>query len=219
LETEKWMVYDETQRCFGEDVFGGHILFNQFEKMLSDIQREEEPIQQFWRNLFYFVFLQPDKKETLQEVNKIYSYYDSISNQSPAERKNIIKDPFEYEVKHNLFINMLYPSFNKILNMSFKNKANVDAASTIISILRFKQDKNTYPENLQELIDQNYLKQMPIDPFSNKPMIYKKADNNFILYSKGEDFIDNGGERKNMDSEPYHIWSETGDAVFWPVKQ
>ena len=51
-----------------------------------------------------------------------------------------------------------------------------------------------------------------MDPYSDKPLVYKRLDNSFTLYSLGADFDDDGGTPSN--------WGEGdkgGDAVFWPV--
>ena len=33
-----------------------------------------------------------------------------------------------------------------------------------------------------------------MDPYSDKPLVYKKTDNNFILYTPGPSLIDHGGK-------------------------
>ena len=39
-----------------------------------------------------------------------------------------------------------------------------------------------------------YLRRVPLDPFSGKPVIYRLEGSNWLLYSVGEDGVDNGGE-------------------------
>jgi hypothetical protein len=41
-----------------------------------------------------------------------------------------------------------------------------------------------YPENLDKLIEISYLKNIPIDPFSDKPLAYKKTENNFYTLQR-----------------------------------
>jgi hypothetical protein len=80
-------------------------------------------------------------------------------------------------------------------------------------------DKDGYPDKLEELVKKNYLKQLPTDPYSDKPLIYKKNDNDFALYSVGENFRDDAGEvvRYSLNGEIAKWGLENGDAVFWPV--
>jgi hypothetical protein len=71
---------------------------------------------------------------------------------------------------------------------------------------------------MDELIKAGYLKELPMDPYSDKSLIYKKTENNFTLYCIGHNFKDDGGkifeEKGNV-----HRWGthKDGDAVFWPV--
>ena len=89
FETEKWMVYDEIQRDFTEDIFGGHICFKHFEDLIPKIQMQEQQLSEYWKNLFYFIFFQPNKKETIHAVDYIYNYYEKISGSTPASKKNL----------------------------------------------------------------------------------------------------------------------------------
>ena len=39
-----------------------------------------------------------------------------------------------------------------------------------------------------------YLKAVPQDPFSGKPLVYRPQGTNWLLYSVGPDRVDNGGK-------------------------
>ena len=115
---------------------------------------------------------------------------------------------------------MLAPNFDRILTLSHQNKADVQATLTIIATIYFKQVEGKYPDNLELLIEKGYLKELPIDPYSDKPLIYKKTEDGFILYSISEDFIDNGGKHKYSELNKPIPWpQDDGDAVFWPVER
>jgi hypothetical protein len=216
FETEKWMIYDEVQRCFTDDAFGGHIIFRQFEKMLPKIQQQNDQKKEFWNDLFYIVFLHPDKKETLHDVEEVYDCYANLANQMPANRQNT--KPFKSKLNNNLFIKMFYPPDDRTLNLSFMYKVDVDATVTIISILRFKYDNNNYPETLQQLKETGYISEIPIDPFSGKEITYKLTKDGFKIYSFGSDFDDDGGKMNVTKNGKPYLWdAKDGDAVFWPV--
>ena len=59
--------------------------------------------------------------------------------------------------------------------------------------------------NLEELLDAGYIKAMPMDPFSDKPLVYRKTKENFILYSVGQKFHrrwrTNGHKQKHWQSK------------------
>lgn len=75
------------------------------------------------------------------------------------------------------------------------------ATQTLLGIKAFVTDSNNYPDTLEELIP-TYLPQIPTDPYSNSPIKYSKERK--IIYSIGNDFIDNDGisEESGSFSEP-----------------
>ena len=83
--------------------------------------------------------------------------------------------------------------------------------------MRYKNDKGLYPEKLQELITTGYLKELPMDSFSDKPLVYKKTDDNFILYSVGHNFKDDDGVSGKDSKGRAKPWRDNGDTVFWPL--
>jgi hypothetical protein len=87
------------------------------------------------------------------------------------------------------------------------------ALDIIMSVLTFEENNGRLPLNLSELQEAGLLKKVPIDPFSGRPMVYKKLDDNFTVYSYGFDFDDDGGVRM-VDYDRHN-----GDIVVWPVKK
>lgn len=87
------------------------------------------------------------------------------------------------------------------------------ALDVTMSVLTFKENTGRLPLNLNELQEAEVLMKIPIDPFSGKPIVYKKLDGDFTVYSYGLDFDDDGGVRRvNHDVH-------NGDIVVWPVEK
>lgn len=75
-----------------------------------------------------------------------------------------------------------------------------------IALRRYRADHNSIPARLIQLAPV-YLKKIPNDPFGGKPLRYKviKGGKNYILYSIGSNFKDDGGNPANdylLDSKP-----------------
>ena len=85
------------------------------------------------------------------------------------------------------------PAGGAINKVTYRHKAQVDALIATIAIIRFKQSGGNYPESLDSLVSAGYLKDLPMDPWSDKPLVYKKGDDGFMLYSVGDNFKDDGG--------------------------
>jgi hypothetical protein len=69
-------------------------------------------------------------------------------------------------------------------------------------------------------VTSGYLNELPMDPFSDKPLAYKRTDGDFILYSFSHNLTDDGGQiGKNSRGEPRRLWADNGDSVFWPIQK
>ena len=63
------------------------------------------------------------------------------------------------------------------------------------------------PDSLAELVP-DFAPSIPLDPFDNNPLRYKKLARGFLVYSIGADFTDDGGKEKTggvADSDHYDI--------------
>ena len=232
LKTEKLFMYDEIQRCFTEGRLGGGHLYLSRIGDLSNIGDESVPTPEEllvqtifspgqWPRAVRVLFFHPDKQQTREMTDRCYAFWDKVARKTPAqihdEGIDVEKQAMEI-IKGNILLEILTPAFSRISEISHRNRADIEAALTIIAVLRYERDSGSYPQDLKQLIADDYLKQLPIDPFSDKPLVYRRTDDNFILYSVGLNFTDEGGEYgKDRKGKPRLWYSLDGDAVFWPV--
>ena len=111
------------------------------------------------------------------------------------------------------------PALGAVNRFVYRHKMHVEAVETTLAVIRFKQNTGDYPENLDDLVAAGYLNSLPIDPWSDKPMIYKRTDDSFMLYGIGENFEDDGGEVDRDDKGRIKKYANEGDWVFWPVQK
>ena len=232
FKTERLLLYDELQRCFtaGPD---GHII----PKRIIELSSSESEINFYpesildelllllskatnIRSVAYLLFLHPDRQETLKSGNAFYDYCEELALQTPAkthasmgERDAEFKELFQ----KNFILSVLMPALEKVIEISYRACTDYKATSAIIAALRYKQDKGNYPGGLEELVASDYLKKLPMDSWSDRPLVYRKTDDDFTLYSVGYNFIDDGGQVYRNDKGSPRLWAEEGDAVFWPV--
>ena len=88
---------------------------------------------------------------------------------------------------------------------------------TMLALARFEKDKGKYPENLRAVVETGYLEQLPIDPYSDGTLVYKRTDDGFLLYSFGTNLKDDGGKLGLGRNGKPRMWADNGDWVFWPV--
>jgi len=229
MESEKYFLYDEIQRSFTEDrIGGGHISLQGLKRieMLTD-----SSLLEVWLNNkkllvpLHILFTHPNKQQTKETVDRFYSFLEKMVHKTPAQLRNedidINKQAMKI-VKGNVMLEILAPAFGKLIKQSHWVRTDTEATLTIIAILRYNQDKGHYPENLDKLIETGYLKELPIDLYSDKSLVYKKTDEGFMLYSFGEDFDDDGGKPfvdKKGRPQKWPSRNQDGDAILWPIQK
>jgi hypothetical protein len=152
-------------------------------------------------------------------VNEFYDYCEQLSLKTAVQRheeSDAIDDKFKELLGGNIFLGTLVPAVRRVIEIGNRVSVDVGAALTMIAIFRYNGDTGRYPQNLNQLVSAGYLKQLPIDAYSDKPLVYKKTEDNFILYSIGPNFVDDGGKPNRDRKGRVRLWVGEGDVVFWP---
>jgi len=201
FDAEKVFMYDEIQRGFTDDGKGnGRVLKRGLLHVISDYKSA-------LKGVFLFDF--PDRRQVLAEIEKLYDQFDEIVSKPPLEAAE-----YEVEISESapLMLRTQVGVSEKTREISWRLITDRAALFTTVSILRYEKETGAYPESLEILVDGGYLSQVPADPFSGGALVYKKADDGFMLYSVGLNMIDDGGGNAKGR------WrKEEKDAVFWPM--
>lgn len=218
LKAESLLFYDGIQRYFIDDPFGGHLDLRGLDG-LSDFQLFlVKPLEQKGIVVLpHILFTHPNKDQTRETYDNFCEFWEETAAKTPAQLRSEdidFKEQAEKIVKGNLLLETSAPKFARTSEIGHRLKIGIKSSLAIIAILRFKDDRGSYPENLDQLVSEGYLKELPIDPFSDKPLVYRQEDDNFILYSFGADLDDDGGTY----SRSWGHAPEGGDQVFWPLE-
>jgi hypothetical protein len=226
MTLEKYLVYDEIQRCFTDGLGGGHLYIKQL-MSLFDSETVGLPLVELlfsgegWRILF----AHPNKAQTKEQADALYDFIEETSKMSPAQlheqsEKGIhLDEQVESMIRGNIFLNILMPAFGAVHKIDYRIKTDIHSVPVITATLRFKANTGQYPQDLTQLKQAGYINEIPIDPFSDKPLVYRKTDEGFILYSVGLDYKDDGGALGTNSEGKKTICADEGDAVFWPVQE
>ena len=155
-----------------------------------------------------------DRRQTTQDVRQYYRAFEEATGMAPWDyERNArgLRNTIDEISERDLLIRVLTVN-PRLIQLSAKARADLDSVITILAVLRYKADRQEFPENLEPIVAEGYLREMPRDPFRNGPLIYKQTEEGFQLYSCGTDFDDDGGVPSK--------WGEGkdgGDEVFWPV--
>ena len=135
-------------------------------------------------------------------------YQNHISGESSIAwyEKTVEQNPWNFTFK------IFTPAVERAVWLSYEAQAKHQATQTVVALLRYKTEHGQFPEKLDEVVSE-YLKAIPQDPFGPGPLSYKRQGDDFILYSWGLDFKDDGGKH---NKEVFRQTNRAGDYVFWP---
>jgi hypothetical protein len=106
-------------------------------------------------------------------------------------------------------------AFLRSVNRMVKTEAARRILVTAIALKRFQLKNGLLPAALSELVP-DLLPAAPIDPMDAKPLRYHRNDDGtFLLYSIGEDGVDDGGDPEARDGKKTSHWQSGRDWV-WP---
>ena len=226
--TERFLALDFLQRCYTDNGSGsGHMIpgavgkFPYFE--LGDFDNVVLNYSQF----LAMAVVSADRDDMSREFEKFYSNAQRWAYKTPWQ---LHKENVDLEMGLDKWsrikrirywpVTVLMPAIGKVGELTYRNKAGIEALVTIVALLRYHQDNGRYPQNLNELVDTAYIRRLPMDPYSSQSLCYKKTDDAFILYSVGLNFKDDGGTVVAVKGKAkVQGTKEQGDWVFWPVPE
>ncbi|MGD2095837.1 MAG: ankyrin repeat domain-containing protein [Phycisphaerales bacterium] len=150
----------------------------------------------------------PQRRSYRRYLQSTLEYYDSVVLKTPWQLHN---EQTQSTTENNPLIET--SGIVRVLENSYRSKADEQALLTTIALLRYNTDKGEYPAELPELFSAGYIRQLPSDPYSDKPLVYQKRNDGFTLYSFAADFDDDNGAYSNWGRE-----ENGGDQVFWPLQ-
>lgn len=116
--------------------------------------------------------------------------------------------PWYAVLSKNVFVNLETP-FTKVAVL----EAILTTSRAGLACRLYKSRTGRYPESLNALVPE-ILPDVPIDPFTGKPLVYRPAGNGFIVYSLGSNEKDDGGRstfnysQLVMDKDDDWSWRE-----------
>jgi len=214
LEAEKVFWYDQIQRGFTDDGQGdGRLLKQGLPYVVQDIK------DFLWR---LFTFRYPSRQEFIATIDEYFEQVDRLFEETPWDLYNKDTDEDEWNQILNqasLMLKILGPAHKRVSQIAWRLETHRIGLLTLLAIMQYQKNEGRYPENLSELVSTGYMNYLPMDPFGGRPLVYRRTEHEFVLYSVGMDFKDDGGRLGlNSRGEP-RMWADDGDWVFGPVPE
>jgi hypothetical protein len=220
LEPELLYAKDWAQFVFTDDGNGyGRIVFRNL--MIVNRERFQNTRGRSknmpWYKGVYFSFLHPGRKATLEALEKFYVRVNECTEVSPISLKKSrhtfdsaqsrFRAEFQRITRSYPLLKELSSSFDQLCELNLRHRSYHSAMPAILAARRFALERGAPAKDMDELIETGYLKRIPMDAYSDKPINYKQISNDdFVLYSVGNNLKDDGGE-------------DDDDLIFWPLSK
>jgi len=234
LEAEKLFLYDNVQRIYLDWIRG---INRPAFRVLCGIRCLCDDNNFLWVN----AFVGSSRGEILSQIDRFFDLHNQLRDKTQWQIHHQYANQLseiEAMSESNFFMELCAPPSIRVFSLSQKQKAQAEALIAVLAILRYKADNNRLPETLEELIANGYLNHLPQDPYSEGNLRYRVLNDDFVLYSIGEDFEDNNGEPIIIEEDTMFGFPKTempgmtplkdrpqktikrtvyNDVVYWPV--
>jgi hypothetical protein len=89
-----------------------------------------------------------------------------------------------------------------------KVTARLRAATAALAAVRYHTEHGSWPESL-EMLSPTFMREVPSDPFTGKPLKMLMIDGELIIYSVGENLLDDGGA-EGVEPNPDQVEEPSG---------
>lgn len=156
----------------------------------------------------------PGRLETMALFDAYSRFVQDLARRTPWELR---KEGADYNQKlRDLFAGNYYLrdsliSVGRCIQIGWRDRTSAEGFVTVLAVFLYKAQEGRWPESLRHVVDAGLLKNVPMDPYSGGPLIYRVTTDGFTLYSVGEDFVDNDGQSLDWEN------GLDADQVFWPI--
>jgi hypothetical protein len=100
------------------------------------------------------------------------------------------------EVVASIFVSLMLPAAAAAMNAEDRANTMLDLTRLAAVLAVFRAEHGTYPEKLDELVP-GVVDKLPVDLYRGVPFVYHRTDDGYLLYSTGENGVDDGGSNEN----------------------
>src|SRR5262249_13794526 len=144
---------------------------------------------------------QSDRGKRKDEVAAISARFDQAARttaQKGSLAKLVSSRAERGEHIGNVMIALLLPSIEEVPYAGARREQTQTNSQIASALPAYGANKGNSPPRLDELAPK-YLSKIPLDLFSGKPLIYRPAENGYLLYSVGVNGIDEDGRWTDDD--------------------
>jgi hypothetical protein len=190
-------VLDGVQRVFQRDpTTGAHTLdVPHLRSWLGD-----DVAPEFWSRLDEVKF-----DETVKAVNEYYAGLVRLADEPwPQARAGLAQLEQQRKAANNPLLDVTTAGLDRSFEIRARAATERQAVALIARVKAYQQQRGRLPGSLAEVGSDAAAP----DPLSGQPFVYRRAGDDFVLYSLGENAVDDRGAAGR--------YGQTQDWVFWP---
>lgn len=134
-----------------------------------------------------------DLQQQQQAWDKCWAEFETWQAEAKAAfRQNIFSREARSEMHASIFVGHMLPDLLIINRTIARHNTRLDLLRVEIALAEYRADQGAYPPAL-DVLEPGYLAELPVDHFTGSPFEYIVRDGEFLLYSRGENGIDDEG--------------------------
>lgn len=137
----------------------------------------------------------PDQRQALKRFNDdLSAERNKVKPQAIFATSNLNE---RGEIIGSIVACLMIPSTDTAIDAEYRHRTTFQLARLAAAIAIFRAEHTHYPATLDELTPIK-LKTLRADLFNSKPFVYKRTDDGYLLYSVGDNGLDDGGNNKTL---------------------
>lgn len=155
---------------------------------------ESQSVAQSTATLYTWTFGRGDRAWYVSQMIRIID-----ASRLPVEERLTRSKEIEREIEAGIswtraLSSILLPALSRGVDAGVRDHAGLRCARVAVAIEQFRlANGGSLPESLDTLMPQ-YLDAVPLDPYNRQPLLYKRLDPGYAVYSVGENLTDDGAE-------------------------
>lgn len=178
-----------------DSIRGERVLFMDVGLPLSPARLQQAFGGKAWTERLYYWLVRPFIKRDIRLNLPEYAELETRALSSYYQTRDFWK-PYQDHLHGLPWYAIISKTLIPEMEATFMKVATLDAliltARTGLACRVYKSRTGEYPEDLKTLVP-GLLTAVPVDPFTGKPLVYRREGKGFIVYSVGSNLKDDGG--------------------------
>ena len=112
----------------------------------------------------------------------------------------------------SILLGLVFPALTRVVEADTRTIGLLRSTAAAVACERFRLKHGRLPNTLAE-IPKGILNEIPADPYTGKPVLYKRTDDGAVVYCTGADQTDDGGKLKPGSEKGFDLGIQLFDAA------